>query len=584
MQRRRTKLVCALAAAALAIPSSVMAITIKFKVKIKIGDTTIVSTKASANVPVGGGTATIDAKVSPIPTQTQVSVNNTPLLPTLPNKATSELFKAAGPELGKLSGNIIREAGIGYANMEREVKKGSNNAATELRKAAADTERSLRKSGDDVGRELKATQREVEGAATAVYRFTIRQAESSVDAVQAAERRFREGKVIDAVWHLSLAPAQSTNENAARAAIDSPLLNTVMSSAASVYGGPGGAAAYAAWLTYYQTGGDVNAALRVGLTAAVKSYGAQYAQAPNPATAGFAESFKHAATGGAMNGLAVAASGGSAADVQKAMIATAGAILVQDGYQSLSHNPAVAEFAQKAKQVYCVKALVDRAEDKSCPSMKDYLKDAQGRVAMLDTKGLVQYVDMAKEIPGSDWLFLSREEAMTKASDAFGVDLDKLPVKEIDAKVKAAMMEVKKVKGANIVSLLEDRWALSFEPGRAVEGMKASVAPAVLLSYTGISPTKVDAAKAEASKVLNAALPVQPQEIVSCHKGMESARIWVAKGQPGDDLQCVVGQQLNEAPDLGAAWYARKDGSFCQAKMLDEAKELVAKGFTCAGR
>lgn len=524
----------------------------------------------------------VSVTVSPIPGQSGVTVGSAPLSPT--PQQVSVLVQAGAKELGKITGDVVREAGVGYANLERETKKGLTDAHTNLRKAGGDVERTVRQAGADASRELKATQREVEGAATATYRFTIRQAEGSVEAVRHAERRFREGKVIDAVWHLGLQPVQNTSDNAAKGASESAIVATAMSVAASTYGGPGGAAAYSAWLAYYQTGGDINAALRVGLTAAIQAYGSQLAAAPNPANAAFSESFKHAAVGGAMNGLAVAAAGGSVQDIQQTLLATAGSILVQDGYRSLSQNAAVAEFTKAAKQVYCLKGALERSEDSSCPSLKDYVMDAQGRIGMLDTAGVVQFVDRAKEIPGADWLLLSKEDALDKAADMAGIKVDELPIKEIDEKLQAAAAMANKVKGANIVGLLDDRWALSYEAGRVVSEVNAAVAPTVLLSYTGLSPERVAAAAADAGKVLDAALPKQPQEIVSCIKGDVVERIWVAEGKLPDDLRCVTGQQADDAERVGAAWFARVEGNFCRDRMLDMAKGLIAKGYSCSGR
>ncbi len=546
------------------------AAAINLSIRLKIGGTSI---GGSVGVPIGSGN--VGVVVSPVPGQTAVTVGSATV------GVSSVLVQADEKILGKIAGYIVREAGIGFANIERETKKGLTDVDTQLRKAGGDVERSLREAGGDAARELKATQREVEAAATATYRFTVRQAEGSVEAVRQAERRFREGKVIDAVWHLGLQPTQDTSDNLAKAAAESAVVGTAMSVAASTYGGPGGAAAYAAWLAYYQTGGDVNAALRVGLTAAIKAYGTQFAAAPDPATAAFSESFKHAAVGGAMNGLAVAAAGGSVEDIQKTMLATAGSILVQDGYRSLSQNPSVADFSTAAKQIYCLKSAVERSDDSSCPSLKDYVTDAQGRLAMLDQAGVVQYIDKAKEIPGADWLLLSKEEALAKAADMAAIQLDALPIKAIDDKVKAAAALANKVKGANIVGLLDDRWALSYEAGRVVSEANAVVAPSVLLSYTGLSPERA-AVATDAAKVLDAALPKQPQEIVSCFKGEVVERIWAVPGKQDDDLRCITGHQVNDV--VGAAWYAKQDGDFCRVKMLEMAKSLLAKGYSCSGR
>lgn len=570
MTRYARVLICTLVSVGLVtLPGPAEAI--KIKIRIKITPPRIPSIPLPLPIPIPG-----------IPPIVQV-----PLNPGAAVEAGSKIIKAANDEVGKITGNIVREAGVGYANLEREAKKGATNVETNLRKAGGDIEKTVRQAGGDVGRELKKAHGEVEDAAVAVYRFTVRQAESSRDMLSDAEQRFREGKIVDAVWHLGIDPLQRGSENAALAASESAVLSTVGSIAASAYGGPGGAAAYAAWLAYYQTGGDVNAALRVGLMSAVQSYAGQYAQtiaAPAGAQATLSESFKKAAVGGALNGLAVAASGGSAEDVRNAMLATAGSMLVQDGYQALASTEAVATFAKTAKQVYCVKTLIEQNVDKSCPSLTDYIKDGQGRYAMLDSKGNVQYVDLAKEVPGSEWLFLSREEAVKKATGiaAASLELDKLPVKEISADIKAKMKEADKVKGANIVSLLDDRWALSYTPEQTVASLKAKVAPVVVLNYVGLSPAKLNQGAAAAKQAVEAALPIQPAEIISCAKGTDVKRYWVSYGKQGDTLKCVTGLEVNGK--VTDAWYAKNEGNFCQQAMVETAKKDMGAGFACYGR
>lgn len=500
-----------------------------------------------------------------------------------PGKVESEI-KEGSKVVGKLGGDVVREFGIGARNIERETRKAGNDVGTSLKKAAADTERTARQFGGDVGRELKNSQGEIGSAATAVYRFAVREAEGSVNTVRGAEKRFREGKVIDAVWSLGVTPLQNTSGNASQLATENAIVGMVMQGAASIYGGPAGAAAYAAWLTYNQTGGDVNAALRVALVSAIKSAAPQFGS--NPATATVPQAFKQAAVAGTMNGLAVAAAGGSPGDMQKALIATAGSMLVQDGYQALAKAPGVAQFAKSVKQVYCVKGIAERKEDKSCPTLKDYVKDAQGRYAMLTPKGLVQYVNKAKSIPGADWVFLTKEQAMKRAADEAGlkIDLSKLPIKDIKtaqraiAGVTKLKTEVNKVKNANIVSLLDDRWAISYTPAREVAKLKASVAPAVVLTYTGISK----AVQAQARNAINAA-PNRPQEIVSCLRGAQNFRTGVAASERPNDLKCAVIEQMGDAKPTWQ-WYGKRDATFCRVKMLETANRKLTAGFTCAGR
>jgi hypothetical protein len=478
--------------------------------------------------------------------------------------------------------DLEREGRKGLGNLEREGRKGLANIERENRKGLGNIETNLRKGSGDVGRELKATQGHVEGAAVATYQFTVRQITSTGESLSAAEKRVREGKFIDAMWHMATDPVQFGSKNAAAAATESAVLATVMSVAASTYGGPAGAAAYAAWLAYYQSGGDVNVALRTGLVAAIKSYAVPAAGAE---AASVSEAFKQAAVAGVMSGLAVAAAGGSAADIQQTMLATAGSMLVKDGFQALAIDPATSNIVSTAKTIYCVKAIAERADDKSCPKPMDYLTDGQGRFAMLDGSGNVKYVDLKTEVPGGEWLFLSKKEALEKGAGAVGIDLTKLPVTDIN-QFKAKMVESAKVKGASVLGLLGDRVALEFEPMRKVPQLNTFTAPSIVVTMTGLPDLETVTSKS-AKEIANLAARQVPIETVQCSKGGPSTSsatttFWIERGKPGDTLQCVVARQDNGKPTPD--WYARNDPMSCDDRLVSVTKALISQGSVCFGR
>lgn len=70
--------------------------------------------------------------------------------------------------------------------------------------------------------------------------------------------------MVDALWGLGIDPLKSTDDNAAKAFQDSSLLTSIATSVASIYGAPYGGAAFAAWLTYKQTG-SLDAALKTAV-------------------------------------------------------------------------------------------------------------------------------------------------------------------------------------------------------------------------------------------------------------------------------------------------------------------------------
>src|ERR1700757_2916104 len=108
------------------------------------------------------------------------------------------------------------------------------------------------------------------------------------------------------MWGLATEPAQSGEENFAKATQESEVINAAAGSAAAVYGGPAGAAAYAAWSTYRRTG-NADMALRAGILAGGTSQlGSSVAKMPAGTTG---EIIKKAAVAGAAGGISVAAAG-----------------------------------------------------------------------------------------------------------------------------------------------------------------------------------------------------------------------------------------------------------------------------------
>jgi len=135
----------------------------------------------------------------------------------------------------------------------------------------------------------------------AIQRYAGRELQDSGQVLSKAAQRVREGKVVDAVWGLGTEPLKNSEANAAKLVQESSVLKAAGAIAASAYGGPAGAAAYAAWYTYHETG-DINLALRVGvLTGATSAAFGGVAKMP---TGPAGQIIKKAIVGGAIGGLA----------------------------------------------------------------------------------------------------------------------------------------------------------------------------------------------------------------------------------------------------------------------------------------
>jgi hypothetical protein len=182
--------------------------------------------------------------------------------------------------------------------------------------------------------------------------------------------RVQEGKVVDALWGAATEPLSNSSTNFAKAAQESEIINMAAQSAAAAYGGPGGAAAYAAWYAYEETG-NVQIAMRAGALAALQSgAGAGISSMPT-GTAG--EVLKKAAMSGAMGGIAVAAQGGSQDDIKNAFLKSGGAVLVQAGDQHLrAYSPKMGAALDTAK---CLSSVTI-----TCASNLSYVRDEKNKL------------------------------------------------------------------------------------------------------------------------------------------------------------------------------------------------------------
>lgn len=202
-----------------------------------------------------------------------------------------------------------------------------------LPQAIGDGVKTALESGDNAisgaAANLAAVAEKIVDAGEAILNFTRNEIEGKRDVLSNAEKRVREGKYVDAIWHLATEPAQRTEGNAGRMLDESELIAQFAQGAASFYGGPAGAAAFAAWRAYRATDGNVELALKAGVVAYVAASGYTDTAAMPTGTAG--EIARKAATTGAIAGISVAARGGSNEASLKAFLQAGGNTIVQSG-------------------------------------------------------------------------------------------------------------------------------------------------------------------------------------------------------------------------------------------------------------
>jgi len=227
---------------------------------------------------------------------------------------------------------------------------------------------------------------------------------------------------------------------------------------ATAYGGPAGAAAYAAWYTYRATG-DANLALKAGVFSIVTSYaGGSVANMP-AGTAG--EVLKKAAVTGAVAGIAAAAAGGDEKSVTDAVLTSGGAVLVQGASDQLKAYSPKAENA--IQTVQCISA-----RDVDCLSNTTYAKDAKGKL-LYDKATGEPYIDPAKLDPKQyigQWTGIDPNSA--------------------EGKMNQIVTTISKIPQTQSIPIGRNNWVVTSTLGQSntLEYKK----PAIVLTYVGPTP------------------------------------------------------------------------------------------------
>lgn len=304
-------------------------------------------------------------------------------------KGASDAVGDVAKGVGDVVEDVVDVAGDALDDAAKIVKKGTEDVASAAIKAIDDIARLPKKVGDELEEELRKVSSALEEARRDVVRETGGAISRIADAAKAAARfsvqsamnplktvdgAFHQRDVVASLWFLATNPIKETNKNAMRATQDSVLLAAAAQIAATAYGGPAGAAAYATWAAYDVSGGDFNAAIRAGVTtgliaaatgavakmplgaertaaettlkaAVAKAQGQSDEETARAAIASLVQvasgqvsscldqsqldKVEKAIVSGALGGAAIAANGGNSNDVRDAFLKTGGDVLVQ---------------------------------------------------------------------------------------------------------------------------------------------------------------------------------------------------------------------------------------------------------------
>lgn len=314
-------------------------------------------------------------------------------------------------------------------------------------RAISDTGRALEKAYSDTEEEVQRVGPHLEDTAHALGHYVENTVNGLGDGLTDAERRIRQGKFVDAVWHLSLAPVTTTEKAASAAFIESSYLRTIGQVAASTYGGPGGAAAFSAWLVYKQTG-DLNLAVRVGVITGL-SAAASTAAAEIPRDEAYGQ-LKRVIVMGAIGGAGVAAAGGDEKAVLNGFLAGGAMVVLQDTYEDMTKH-ALDPRASKDVAAYCTSATASGDCTPVPPGA--WAKKPNGET----------YVDMTKVDP--------RVPAVGLKNSKPFISEDSILMKTIS-----------KAPGMQAGAILHDTWHMTWAPQGILQ---ATFVPAFAIAYYG---------------------------------------------------------------------------------------------------
>lgn len=357
------------------------------------------------------------------------------------------------------AGTDTREAVAKAGTDTREaIAKAGTDTREAVAKAGTDTREAIAKAGTDTRVATAKGVQDLGTAGAAIGRFVERQLKGLDKDVRDADRRVREGKIVDALWHAATDPLKNTEENAALATQESNIIRTVGQVAASAYGGPGGAAAYAAWYAYRATG-NADLALRVGVITGATSAGfAAAGQLPTETASQIAE--KTLVTG-AIGGLAVAAAGGDEEAVKDGFLLSGGMVLIQTGYEKVTDHQIDGRAAKG--EAYCMATVGAECS----PPKSAYLTDSDGNIKF-DKNG-DPLVDVTKTDPLRPHVGTWAKENDTPFIGA--------------GERSASMTAVSRVPGMNAMAVFHDTWSVSWDMNAFTN--VATIVPAVVLTYTG---------------------------------------------------------------------------------------------------
>ncbi|MBB6581659.1 hypothetical protein [Ralstonia solanacearum] len=378
-----------------------------------------------------------------------VHLNNLPN--PFPNHipTVQEILDAGNDAVGKTVATVVSIGGHTVNTVVDEQKRVTATVFT----AAGDVYATYTKSLRDIGREQEKAWNEGVDAARASEHFAEHQLKDTSKRAEKVGRQITQGRLIDAGWEWSVGGYHDSEKNFFVATQESQVIAQAASTAAATYGGPAGAAAYAAWATYRATG-DANMAFKAGMLAAASSQAGKVTSSMPTGTMG--QVVEKAAVAGAAGGIAVAAAGGDEGAIKDAFLKSGGQVIVQAGTDAArGYSPNMVETAQVLQ----------------CISARD-----------IDCVSKTRYVTKHGRLEAGE--YLKRLQHQLDPQDMVGHWTSIAYASAAEAKKYEAVLDISKLPGKEQIPLINNRWILTYSFGKDITYGK----PAVVLTEVGRDP------------------------------------------------------------------------------------------------
>lgn len=361
----------------------------------------------------------------------------------------------------------------------KELEIGVQNIIREHERFIDDLGKNVEKAVQDVGKELERGVHNVGDAVEAAANFCDNQFKSYGQILDDAQKRVLEGKIVDALWHLSTDHFKHTEENAAIAFMESSLLTSIASSVVSIYGAPYGGAAFAAWLTYKRTG-DLGLVLKTAAITYLTQESLKGAKSIGlDKTTGIHSSSvtdiaKRTLVTSAIGAAAIAASGGSEKDIIDGFLKGTAMIVANEVYKSQMDSYISDEIATEDP--------IDKFGD-------DALKAKYG--ILLDNDGQPIYQRIELEDGTVKWVTQIDPAKIPLNITQVGIADDKGSF-GIAGENSFLLKKLALIPGVNAMARFHDKWCAIINSDEMLGATPVTIIPAVALTIAGRNQMLID--------------------------------------------------------------------------------------------